>query len=290
MSAPGSGTQTINSPIADVTGKTGFLATQGGGTLVLGGMSIDAGETPINNGTVQLTGGPNRLPTSTSMRVGQAGSTNVGSLNRNGNDQAIAGLASTSGINTSPTANNTITSVAPATLTVAFASGTAIYGDGTAANSGLITGLITGAVSLVKTGAGVQVLGRANTYTGTTLVSGGSLLIASGGNLLFDTTKTLTASGTSISCGGFGIATLVELSQITPDGLYSLLDGTATLDPANLSNVGGGNAFVLGRSKSAYFSTSRGLSVAVVPEPSTLAVAAAGLNRGSMGHPPAPQG
>lgn len=304
ISTPGTGVFTINNVIADIAGKTGSWAKQGGGTLVLGGASTYTGETFLNNGTLRLASGSNRLPTSTFVRLGQIASANVGTLDLNGNDQAIAGLASTAGINASTLVNNTVTSATAATLTVALASGTTTYGDGTAANSGLITG----AVSLVKSGAGVQVLGGTNTYTGTTLVSGGtlviegvqtgtglvtvasggtlggnggiggSLLIASGGNLLFDPTKSLTVSGTSISFGGFGIANLTGLTQSTPDGLYSLLDGTATLDPTNLSNVGAGNAFDLGGGRSAYFATSGGLSVAVVPEPSTVALAVAGLS------------
>lgn len=289
--------------IADIAGRTGSWAKQGGGTLVLGGASTYTGETFLNNGTLRLASGSNRLPTSSFVRLRQVASANVGTLDLNGNDQAIAGLASTASSNASTLVNNTVTSATAATLTVALTSGTATYGDGTAANSGLITG----AVSLVKSGAGVQVLGGANTYTGTTLVSGGtlriegvqtgtglvtvasggtlggngairgSLLVAAGGNLLFDPTKSLTVSGTSISFGGFGIANLIGLSQSTPDGLYSLLDGTATLDPTNLSNVGAGNPFDLGGGKTAYFMTTGGLAVQVVPEPSTVALAAVGL-------------
>jgi fibronectin-binding autotransporter adhesin len=302
ISSPGSGTLVINAGIQDKAGTTGSWSKQGGGTLELGGASTYTGETFVNNGTLRLAGGSNRLPTSTFVRLGQAASANVGTLDLNGNDQAIGGLASTAGSNATAS-SNTVTSVAPATLTVALASGTAAFGDGTTQNSGLITG----AVSLVKSGAGVQVLGGTNTYTGTTLVSGGtlmiegvqagtglvtvafgaalggnggiggSLLIASGGNLLFDATKTLSVNGTDVSFGGFSIQNLIGLDQSTPLGVYSLIDGDATLNPAQLSNVGAGNAFPLGGGKSAYFSTTGGLSVAVVPEPSTLALAAAGL-------------
>ena len=173
ISTPGSGVFTVNNVITDIAGKTGSWAKQGSGTLELGGASTYTGETLINNGIVRLTAGNNRLPTSTFMRLGQAASANVGTLDLNGNNQTIAGLASTSGINASA-GSNTVTSVAPATLTVALASGTATYGDGTAANSGLITG----AVSLVKTGAGVQVLGGVNTYSGGTTVSAGTLSVA----------------------------------------------------------------------------------------------------------------
>jgi fibronectin-binding autotransporter adhesin len=190
ISTPGSGVFTVNNVITDIAGKTGFWAKQGGGTLELGGVSTYTGETLINNGIVRLTAGNNRLPTSTFVRLGQAASANVGTLDLNGNNQTIAGLASTSGSNGSAGSNNTVTSVTPATLTVALASGTATYGDGTAANSGLITG----AVSLVKTGAGVQVLGGTNTFTGGTTVSAGTLSVSADANL--------GAAGGGITLGG----------------------------------------------------------------------------------------
>lgn len=169
------GVTTYNGVIADVTAKTGAWAKQGSGMLQVGGASTYTGATAINNGTVQLTTGNDRLPTGTVLSLGQAASANVGTLDLNSRDQQVAGLNSTTGTNVSVN-KNTITSVGAATLTVA---GPGSYGDGSTTNSGIITG----AISLVKSGSGTQVLGDTNTYTGTTSITGGTLSIASTGTI-----------------------------------------------------------------------------------------------------------
>jgi len=59
------------------------------------------------------------------------------------------------------------------------------------------------------------------------------------------------------------------LTSGTADGIYTLINGTATIDFANVSNVGSSNAYDLGGGKSAYFqSGSLDLVVTAVPEPS----------------------
>ena len=159
------GDLTYNGVITNVAGKTGAWAKQGAGILRLGGASNYSGDTSINNGNIQLTTGNDRLPTGTMVSIGQAASANLGTLDLNGRNQQIAGLNSTSGINATAS-NNTVTSTAAATLTLG-GSGTYSYGDGTNTNSGVITG----AISLVKNGNGTQTLGDTNTYTGTTTVN-----------------------------------------------------------------------------------------------------------------------
>ena len=149
--------------------SNGILVKQGAGILSLGGVSTYTGATSINDGTIQLTTGNNRLPTDTTVNIGQAGSANFGTLDLNGFNQQIAGLVSTSGMNAG-TNKNTVTSTIAATLTLG-GSGTYSYGSNTAANSGIITG----AISLLKSGSGTQLLGGVNTYTGGTTVTGGTL-------------------------------------------------------------------------------------------------------------------
>jgi len=170
------GVTTYNGVIADKSGTTGAWAKQGGGLLSLGGVSTYTGATAINNGILQLTTGNDRLPTGTVLSLGQAASTNVGTFDLNGHNQQIAGLNSTTG--TAITGNNTVTSSAAATLTIG-GNGTYSYGSNSANN----TGIITGAVSVVKQGSGSQTLGGANTYTGTTTVNDGSLLLSGGGTI-----------------------------------------------------------------------------------------------------------
>ena len=171
ISTPGSGVITFNGALANKSGETGSWAKQGGGTLELGGVSTYTGDTSLNNGFTVLTTGDNRLPTGTTISMGQAGSANLGTLNLNGFNQEIAGLNSTVGINATAN-NNTVTSIAPVTLMLS-GSGTYSYGDGSDTNSGIISG----AISLVKAGNGTQALGDLNTFTGNVAVTGGMLSI-----------------------------------------------------------------------------------------------------------------
>jgi len=72
----------------------------------------------------------------------------------------------------------------------------------------------------------------------------------------------------------FGIDDLIGLDATTPLGSYTLIAGS--VDLTSLDNVGSGNAFTLGDGRSAYFE-SGSLVVTVVPEPTTLALAALGV-------------
>jgi autotransporter-associated beta strand protein len=313
--------------IANKSGETGAWAKQGGGTLRLGGISTYTGATAINNGTLQLTTGNDRLPTGTTVSLGQAASANVGTFDLNARSQQIAGLNSTTGTNATAS-NNTVTSSSAATLTLG-GSGNYSYGDGTDANSGVITG----AISVVKSGSGTQTFGDANTYSGTTTISSGTLALGASGSLAsslisvasgasFDfTAKTggltlgtgqqlggrgtvlgslefgsgsqlgfsssgplLVGSGTVSFAAGFGIGSIAGLDSSVAEGTYTLLNETTggTISFANLANVGAGNAFDLGSGKSAYFQQGS-LQVVVVPEPSTLGLAAAGLALAALG-------
>ena len=176
ISSASTGTLIYNNAIANKVGETGSWAKQGGGTLELGGVSTYTGNTFINNGILKLTTGNNRLPTGTVVSLGQAASPNVGTFNLNGLNQQIAGLASTTGTNSSAN-KNTVTSATAATLDINVANGvTHTYGDGSLTNSGVLTG----ALSLVKTGSGTQVLGDANTFSGGTTLTEGTLGLGSG--------------------------------------------------------------------------------------------------------------
>ena len=302
ISTPGAGVFTINNAIANISGKTGSWAKQGGGTLELGGVSTYTGGTAINNGILRLTTGSDRLPTGTVVSLGQAASGNVGTLDLNGRNQTIAGLNSTTGTNASVN-TNVVTSAAASTLTInASTSTTHVYSGGTAANSGVISG----AVSFVKEGEGTQVLGGANSYTGTTGVNAGilliegshtggdsytvdsngaiggngsinsSLFIAAGGGFVFNPLSTLMVNGASVTFGGFSITDLIGLNGTVLDDTYTLIDGAATIDFTNVANLGLANAVSIGGGKSAYFE-SGSLNLVVIPEPSAALLGGLGM-------------
>jgi autotransporter-associated beta strand protein len=219
------GVTTYSGVIADKLGSTGLLAKQGAGALVLGGVSTYSGATSINNGTVKLTIGNNRLPTGTVVSIGQASSSNLGTLDLNGQNQQIAGLVSTTGTVASGTVKNTVTSTAAATLDINVAAGaTSSYGAGTAANSGAITG----AISLKKSGLGTQTLGDTNTYTGATTVDAGKLVI--NGSISTSTT-TVNSTGTLTGSGTVGAVTVKSGGFIAPGNSPGTLNtGNITLE------------------------------------------------------------
>lgn len=226
ISTPGAGTLTYNAAIADKAGETGAWAKQGSGTLALGGVSTYTGDTAINNGTVQLTTGNNRLPTGTTVSLGQAASANLGILDLNGRNQQIAGLNSVAGTNATTT-NNTVTSATPATLTLG-GSGNYSYSAGTDANSGVITGAIT----LVKSGIGTQTFGEANSYTGKTTITGG--FIAGSGESIFGTNPgSFTADQIALNGGGINATGNIAFSS---NRGITLGTGGGTLD-TNGNNI-----------------------------------------------------
>ena len=182
-------------------------------------------------------------------------------------------------------------------------------GASTAANtisSILANGTGGEVLSLVKADAGTWVLGGDNTYTGTTAVLAGTLLVngnqsggfgaisvatnatlggsgTMGGNMTFgsgalfafNSAAPLTASGSVnfASPGTFGVSSLTGLTSSTPDATYPLIAGNVNL--AGLANFGSSNAYDLGSGKSAYFEalSPSGLSLVVVPEPTSITAA-----------------
>lgn len=222
LSTPGGSTViTYNGSIADKTLATGSWAKQGGGVLELGGVSTYTGDVSINNGTIRLINGDNRLPTGTVVALGQAASTNLGTLDLNGRNQQIAGLNSTTGTNASAS-KNTVTTASPATLTIGGA-GVYHYGLGTAANSGTVTG----ALALVKTGAGTQVLGESNTHSGGTTINQGSLVAT-------NTAGSATGTG-DVTVGSNG--TLAGVGRIAPsDDNFIFINGTVQVGDPTLGS------------------------------------------------------
>ena len=165
-------------------------------------------------------------------------------------------------------------------------------------------------LSLIKADAGLWVLGGANTYTGTTAVLAGTLLVngnqsaatgaisvatnaslggsgTMGGNVTFgsgalfafNAAAPLAVSGsvTFTSAATFGVSSLSGLTSSTPDAIYPLIAGNVNL--TGLANFGSSNAYNLGSGKTAYFQalSPSGLSLVVVPEPTSIAAAISGL-------------
>jgi fibronectin-binding autotransporter adhesin len=165
-----------------------------------------------------------------------------------------------------------------------------------------LKGVVSGAVDakLVKQGAGQLILSGNNDYLGDTEVTAGELLVngdqsaatgtitvsldavlggdgtvggnivfADGAKFLFDAAATLTANGTLVDLGNLSVANLIGLDGTVAEGIYTLIDGTATFDFTGVQNLGLANAYDLGGGKSAYFQEGS-LDLVVIPEPATV--------------------
>jgi autotransporter-associated beta strand protein len=228
LSIKGSITTTFNQGFQDLSGSVGDLVKQGGGTLQMGGVSTYSGNTYLNNGITQLIGSGN-LPTGTTLNLGQS-NTNNGELDLNGINQQLAGLVSVLGTNKgtsnmSPALNtNTVTTSTGTSSLTLGGTDTYVYGSATPQNSGTISG----AISIAKTGTGTQTFGAANTYTGNTAVTGGTLLVTntSGSGT---GTGSVTVDGTSSLLGGTGTITgIITVGSAGKGGTISAGAGTPT--------------------------------------------------------------
>ena len=195
---------------------------------------------------------------------------------------------------------NVTTGTGARVLTLGGASTAANTVSSILANGGTTADIL----SVVKTDAGTWVLGGANTYTGTTAVLAGTLLVngnqsaatgatsvatsavlggsgtmggnaafGSGALFAFNAAAPLTVSGsvTFASAATFGVGSLSGFSSSVADATYPLIAGNVNL--TGLANFGSSNAYDLGSGKTAYFEalSPSGLSLVVVPEPTSIA-------------------
>lgn len=148
-----------NKPIANGTGQLYTDST--GRTLVLGVAGSTYGSHALYGGTVQ-TDVANALSASAVISFGVGYATGAATLNLNGNNQVAGGIASNI-YNTAAGVDRIITSATAATLTLNQPA------------SSTFDGRLTGAVSLIKTGAGTLTLTGPSTTTGNFTVNGGTL-------------------------------------------------------------------------------------------------------------------
>ena len=185
-------------PAVTVTSRIGNVVFSGGGT----GYST----LQIQEGAVSI-GATNGIATTAIVDVA---SSNPGSLDLNGFDQTLAGLARTS--NTAGRDATVQNFGAPKTLTLNVAGQVSFAGTvATASTTG--NAIITGELSLVKNGVGTQTLsgGGSNSYTGSTTINAGILKLQKAES--FDAIPLLTAL--SINTGG--TLQLGQSSQISDD-------------------------------------------------------------------------
>lgn len=199
----------------------------GAGILTLNSANTYTGVTEINtaqSGVIRL-GVENALPTTTGVTWGVT--QNSGSIDLNGFDQTLTYIATTANV-TGGIANTG----AAATLTLNQDTDTTFGARiGEVSNVTNLTGW-NNDISLVKNGTGELTLTGANTYTGSTIVNAGTLVLGTGGSLasaLIDV-KAGATFDTSAVMGGFqlganqtltGAGLFVGNLQIGDDATFS---------------------------------------------------------------------
>jgi fibronectin-binding autotransporter adhesin len=192
------GSTTIARALENFSGHVGSLTKLGTNTLTLSAASTYTGATAIKKGTLALGGGNDRLPTGTTVTLGDGTTNDDGILKLDSRSQQLAGLLTTG----TGTGNRVVNgNASAATLTLNIASGTNSFG-GTLGGSGTNENNF----ALTKTGSGTLTLSGTNTYAGATSVNAGALIID--GSTHSSSTVTVeagTVSGTPVAAlGGTG--------------------------------------------------------------------------------------
>ena len=165
--------------VLGLSGGTVSLGSQtvyasGGGTVAFGTSGNAWGTLDVQDVTVRMDA-DNALPSGSILSVGGSSSAS-GTVDLNGHSQTVAQLKR----GTSSSGARLVTSASPATLTVS------------GSTSPTWEGTLAGALGLAKAGSSTLYLNGANTYTGPTVVGGGTLSVNSGSNLGLSTNVTVT--------------------------------------------------------------------------------------------------
>lgn len=206
FSVGGAGNTTVNS----VVSGGGGLAKTGSGTLVLAGVNTFTGGVTLSSGTLTVNSGATLASNTTPGSLTVDG----GTLNLNNAAQTISALAGGGGA---------INLAANYTLTANQSTATSF--------AGTLNG--TGA-SFIKSGAGTLTLSGNNSYTGTTLINGGTLRLGATGNSTAGPLGAVSggastvANGATLDLNGFTLAMAKSLT----------VHGSGTSSSGALANSG----------------------------------------------------
>jgi CSLREA domain-containing protein len=187
-------------------GGTGALTKIGTGTLTLGAANSYTGGTTINAGTLQLSGGSNRLYNQGAITI----TGGVLDLGDNGYTQSTSGAVSIRG---GTIQNGKI-----------IKSGAAYDGQ-----AGTVSAVLDGSVGLNKTGTGTLLtLSGTNTYTGATTISAGTLALGKNNAIANTSSMTISGSSTTLYIDGFNNTVgPVTLQSGTISGTTGVLSSSA---------------------------------------------------------------
>ena len=205
-----------------VISGAGAVTKNSGGTLDLSSANTNSfsGGMKINDGTVVVTaignaGANSALGTGATIQLGAG--TSAGTLRWDGVADEITNKVIDFAATTNSTSGATLTANAVG-RTLTFTSNTTVSGSGNKtltlggsgniAFAGVVSNGANATVSLTKSGAGTASLGAANTYTGNTLVSAGTLLV--NGSTSASSAVTVNAAATLGGSGTINGATIVN--------------------------------------------------------------------------------
>ncbi|MFA5689162.1 MAG: PEP-CTERM sorting domain-containing protein [Kiritimatiellales bacterium] len=289
----GGGSNTISFSVGGDLNVSGGSMILGGGTSRIQAFNA-TGSTTIN-GSLYIAANAAALKT---VNLNSGGVLTVMEANSGSGGVTLSGLNSVSGngiVAARAIANaNSVNNAPNGTLTINGTSGTFSYGGAIQDKTGLADDRST--LSIVKSGDSTQIFNGTGSYSGTTAINGGALIIngdfsavtntftvaaaailgdtgeigaevdfAAGAMLMFDSMLTVAKA----TFADFDIHDIGGLDSSTALNTYALISG----DIAGTIADGVANAIGLGGGKSAYLElTGTGLNLVVVPEPSIMGI------------------
>lgn len=270
----GDGNGEISGIISGALGRV-TRSSAGTGTWTLSGANTYTGQTVVSNGVLSV-GSLNSVATPPQQPSSNLGvpsnaangiinigsSTAVGTLMYTGPGETTDRVINLAGTTFGGTID--ASGSGPLAFTSNFTAGGAgvktltLRGSSAAANTvgGAIVNSGGGATSLAKTGTGTWVLGGSNTYTGTTTVSGGTLVITgqhgTSGSRINNDYAVTGAIASPATLAGTGAVFLNAARSITASGVSAADSGAiAPGDPFTAGGIGqltvdGGNGVVFG--------------------------------------------
>jgi fibronectin-binding autotransporter adhesin len=248
-------TQAANGTYAGVVSGTGSLTKAGTGNATLSGANTYSGGTTVSAGT--LTGTTTSLQgditNNAALSFDQTtNGTYAGVVSGTGSlTKAGTGIVTLSGANTYSGG----TTVSAGTLT---GTTTSLQGDitnnaavnFTQAANGTYAGVVSGTGSLTKAGTGIVTLSGANTYSGSTIVSAGTLQVNGGNNRLATTGDVSVASGATFDLNNNN----QQIDALSGLGNVTLGSGDLTIGSGSFSGIisGTGNVIKSGTSTATF--------------------------------------
>lgn len=214
--------------VANVVSSFGELVKEGSGTTTLTGANTYTGATTINAGTLALNA--------------------TGTIARS-SGVANNGTFTTAAAKTIDSMTGTGNTVLGGTLTIGDASNTSsVYG-----------GVISGTGGITKAGTGTLTLSGANTYTGVTTISAGTLVAANAAALGGPASGTTVANGAVLRVDNVALnaeaVTLQAGGTLSGNGAASLAGNVTQTGAATLTATSGGTLTLNGAVNAGGFST-----------------------------------